>query len=617
MTGGRIPEEAIQAVLRFHDIVGTVGRTVHLTKSGKYMKGLCPFHSERTPSFTVTPEKGIFHCYGCGKSGSAIHFRMEIDGLTFPEAVTVMAEEAGIPITWGQGGGSGEPTAEQLERRTLIEAHEYAAKFYHYLLQNTEFGRGAKDYLRRRGMTDKLIDHFNIGFAPDRWTTLTDFLTKRGYDLSLMERGGLVSAKSDGSGYVDRFRDRIMFPIWDRDGKTIAFAARAMGDAQPKYLNSSDSMLFNKSRTLYNFHNARPSIRRTRTIVLFEGYMDVIKAWSAGVQNGVATMGTAFTEEHIEIMKRNADEVIVCYDGDDAGQAAAMKTVPMFEKAGLGIKIAMLPGRKDPDEYISEYGPESFVREVIDQPVTAVKFKLIFLRKSHKLLEEEGRKEYVLEAVRIVAALDSATEREFYLRELSREFDLSLESLRQDCNEIRIAASQKLRPAGDNNDNWWNNGRNEAARPARTRQGRTELPGHHRIERNLLYWMMHDAEAAERVYDKLGDAFQVEDHAALAAYLYAFYATGNEPDVTRFFSTLQDERLERTAASILSMETVPPYTSDNLDAFAEEVLKQQKLQALKERVEERIRAERAGDAVLAAQIAIEITTLERQLRGRA
>ncbi|AGA58468.1 DNA primase, catalytic core [Thermobacillus composti KWC4] len=613
MAGGRIPEDVIQAVLRAHDIVETVGRTVHLTKSGKYLKGLCPFHSEKTPSFTVTPEKGIFHCYGCGKSGSVIRFRMELEGYSFPEAVRIMAEEAGIPLPRGAGVPE-EPTAAQLERQKLIEAHEYAAKFYHYLLQNTEHGREAKAYLKRRGMSDKLIDQFMIGYAPERGDLLTGFLDKRGYDLRLMEKGGLVASRSDGTGFFDRFRGRIMFPIRDREGRMIAFAGRILHDGQPKYLNSPDSLLFNKSRVLYNFHEARPEIRKSGRVVLFEGYMDVIRAWDAGVRNGVASMGTSFTEEHVAMLRRVADEAVICYDGDDAGQAAALKSAAMFENAGMPVKVVLLPGGLDPDEYIGKYGPESFVRDMVNQPVSAVKFKLIFLRKNHKLLEDEGRKDYVLEAVRMIAGLDSPAEREFYLKELSREFEFPLETLKQECFEIR-AAAQKNRPAGDKLGNRWNNGRNETARPPVGRM--PEPPGRHHIERTLLYWMMHDAEAAEYVHDKLGDAFQVEDHAAIAAYLYAYYAQGHEPDVTRFFSTLQDERLERTAASILSMETVPPCTSDNLDAFAEEVLKRQRLTALKERVEERIRAERAGDALRAAQIAIEINTLERQLRGKA
>jgi len=608
---GRIPEDVIQEVLRQHDIVDTVGKYVHLTKNGKYMKGLCPFHSERTPSFTVTPEKQIFHCYGCGTGGNAIKFVMEIEGYSFPEAVRSMAEEAGIPVTW-TGGEGGEPSGASRDREALLQAHDAAAKFYHYLLQNTEIARPAKEYLRKRGLTDRLIDEFQIGFSPDTWDTLCKFLVKREFDPALMERGGLLSARHGGSGHVDRFRNRIMFPIKNRDGKTIAFAARTMGDEQPKYLNSSDSMLFTKGRTVYNFHLARPNIRKTRRIALFEGYMDVIKAWSAGIKNGVATMGTALTEDHVEIFRRNADEVTICYDGDDAGQAAALKAVQLLEGAGLRTTVAVLPNRMDPDEYITAYGPQAFVRETMDHPVSSTKFKLIISRKNHTLLEEEGRKSYVLEAVDIISALDSATEREFHLKELSREFEISLDSLKQDALRKRQEL-QKMRPKGDNNDNSWNNGMNEKRRaPASP----AASPAYYQVERRLLYWMMHDDAAAETVHDRLGGAFNAEDHAALAAYLYAYYSMGNAPDVGRFIASLQDDRLERTAASILSMEVVPPYDGEVVEAYIREIRKVPRLRELEARREEQLRAERAGDALLAAQIASEIMTLERQLNGR-
>ncbi|MGO4375307.1 DNA primase, partial [Paenibacillus sp. MCAF20] len=294
MTFAKIPDEVISEILKHNDIVETVGKYVHLTKHGKYMKGLCPFHSEKTPSFTVTPERQIFYCYGCGKGGNVIRFLEELEGYSFPEAARALAEDAGIavPDSWSSDdGGSNNP--ENAERAKLIEAHELTAKLYHYMLNNSKQGVEAKRYLRERGLSDKLIDHFMIGFATDEWNRLADFLEKRGFDLALMEKGGLLSAKTDGSGYVDRFRNRIMFPIWDKDGKTTAFAGRIIGDGQPKYLNSPETMLFTKSRIVYNLHHARTAIRKSKQAVIFEGYMDVIKSWSAGVKNGIATMGTA------------------------------------------------------------------------------------------------------------------------------------------------------------------------------------------------------------------------------------------------------------------------------------------------------------------------------------
>lgn len=610
MTYGKIPDDVIEAVRRHHDIVDTVSKYVHLSKNGKYMKGLCPFHSEKTPSFTVTPELQIFHCYGCGKTGNVIRFVEEIESYTFPEAVRVLAEEAGIPVTWANADGA-KPTAADTERISILEAHELTAKFYHYLLNNTQYGSAAKDYLRERGLGDKLINQFMIGFAPEQWDTLSRFLSARNFDPSLMEKGGLLSAKSDGSGYVDRFRGRIMFPIWDRDGKVTAFAGRIIGEGQPKYLNSPETMLFTKSRTIYNLHHARPAIRKSKQVVLFEGYMDVIKSWNAGVKNGIATMGTALTEEHCTILARQAEEIVICYDGDDAGQAAAMKSIPMLEGAGLRVMVSMLPKGKDPDEYITEYGPDAYLREVIDQPVTTTKFKLIYSRKNHILLKEEGRKNYLLEAAGIVAELDSAIEREIYLQELSREFNFPLEVLKQDCH-LKHQELQKKRPGRDNNDNSWNNGRNENRR----RSGPpVPMPAYTNVERRLLHVMMRDRDVAQTVHEKLGDAFNIEDHAALAAYLYAFYAQGFDPDAGRFIASLQDERLERTAAAILMMDGDFPFDDAILEADIQDIIKVPRFREIDRKKEEMMQAERAGKHLLAAQMLSEIITLERQLKG--
>lgn len=607
MTYGKIPEEVIDAVRKRHDIVDTVGKYVHLTKQGKYMKGLCPFHSEKTPSFTVTPELQIFHCYGCGKSGNVIRFVEEMEGYTFPEAVRVLAEEADIPVTWTSDGGSQQdPT-----RQKLVEAHELAVKFYHYYLNNARQGEKAKRYLRERGMSDRLIDQFMIGYAPDDWDVLTKFLLGRGYDPVLLEQGGLISAKNDGSGYVDRFRGRIMFPLYDANGKASAFAARIVDEGSPKYLNSPESRLFVKSRTLYNLHLAKAAIRKRKQVVLFEGYMDVIKAWQAGVDNGVATMGTALTEEHCSMLRRHAEEVLLCYDGDDAGQAAAFKNIPLLEAAGLKVVMAVLPKGKDPDDYISEYGPDSFLREVIDSPVSVTKFKLIYSRKNHILLKEEGRKNYLMEAVAIVAGVESSTEREVYLKELSREFDISLDALKQDCHGIRLEL-QKKKPQRDNNDNSWNNGRNEKRRAPGAPK---ILPAYMHAERRLLHVMMQDKEIAEIVHERVGDAFNARDHAALAAYLYAYYAQGYEPDAARFVQTLDDPGLEETASSILLMEDNSSREETSLHAYIETILKEPELRNIERKKEEFARAERAGDAILAAQLYIEIMTLERGLKG--
>ncbi|WP_040675000.1 DNA primase [Paenibacillus terrigena] len=604
---GNIPEDVIETVLRHHDIVDTVGKYVHLSKQGKYMKGLCPFHSEKTPSFTVTPEKQIFHCYGCGKGGNAIKFIMEIEGYSFPEAVRMLAEDANIPVQWN---AQMEHFPRNQRRDDLLKAHDLTAMLYHFLLKNSDHGQPAMEYLRGRGFTDKLIDQFQIGYAPNRWDTLSQFLTKREFDLSEMEKGGLLSLRSDGSGYVDRFRDRIMFPIWDRNGKVIAFAGRIMNDGQPKYLNSPETMLFNKSRVLYNLNQAKSSIRKQNQIVLFEGYADVIQSWDAGVTNGIATMGTALTTEHLNQLKTQAEEIVICYDGDDAGQAAAMKAIPMLEQADFRVSVGILPDRMDPDEYIKTHGKERFRQQIIESAVAPTKFKLIYLKKSHILLEDGGKQRYVREATKLIAELQSPTEREVYLKDLAIQFPIfDYETLKQECNEFRIAL-QKKKPVGDNNDNWWNNVMNEK----RVTEPPNLLPAYHNAERTMLAMMLQDLDVTRYVEERLGYEFNVEDHAALAAYLYAYYAQGKEPDISRFIASLSDDRLEKIAISISMMEVPMDFNTQVLDDYIREIHKVPKQLEIKRKKEEVLEAVRAGDSSRAAQLGIEIITLERDLK---
>lgn len=610
MAGELIPDEVIDAVRNHHDIVEVVGKYVHLTKQGKYMKGLCPFHSEKTPSFTVTPELQIFYCYGCGKGGNVIRFVEEMEGYTFPEAVRTLAEDAGIPVTWSSNLG-GHSHDQDNVRNKIIEAHELAVKFYHYILNNTRQGDEAKRYLIERGLTDKLIDQFMIGYAPGDWDVLTRFLMNREFDPKLLEKGGLISAKNEAEGYFDRFRNRIMFPIWDKNGKAIAFGGRIIGEGQPKYLNSPETMLFTKSKMLYNLNFARPAIKKAKQIVLFEGYMDVIKAWSADVQNGVATLGTALTEEHCMLLKRHGDEIIICYDGDSAGQAAAYKAIPMLERVGLKVLVALLPKGMDPDEYIKSHGTDAFRYEVIEQAVSITKFKLIYSRKNHILSREEDRNQYIVEAVKIVAELDSSTEREIHLKELAKEFDISLDALKQDCHEFRLQ-QQNLKDQRDNNQFSWNNGRNEKRK---TERSSTVLPAYVNAERRLLNVMMRNRDVALAVHEQLGDAFNIPNHEAIAAYLYAYYASGYDADAARFISTLEDEALERTATELLMMDGGFPFDEDIMNAWIQDIQKVPRLREIEKKKEQMMRAERAGDAILAAQLGIEIISLERELKN--
>lgn len=611
ISGGSIPEHIIEAVLKHHDIVDVIGKYVHLTKLGRNLKGLCPFHSEKSPSFNVNPEKQMFKCFGCGIGGNAITFLRDIEGLTFGEAVRQLAEEANISFGWEAQ--SLEQTERQREKEHLIKAYDFTAKFYHHFLNNYEEGKAAKSYLQSRGFTDSMIQTFQIGYAPDRWDTLVSLLQKREFDMSLMEKGALITAKSSGDRYLDKFRDRIMFPIRDAKGNVIAFAGRTLGNAQPKYLNSPETFLFRKSKVLYNLHQARQEIKKTSQIVLFEGYADVIKASFAGVQHSVATMGTSLTEDHALLVRRLAEQVILCYDGDDAGQAAAFKNLALLQKNGLEVKVAMIPNKLDPDDYIETFGAERFRHEIIDGAVPTERFRLHYLRRNFNLSDNEARARYVRTAIQeVLADIPSPTIRELYLRELASEFSstASLEAMKQEMNEVREQL-QKKRKTGDNNEISWNNVRNDGADSAPLPKLR---PAYDKAERHLLYMMLHDRSVSALVQERLGDAFNNEAHAALAAYLYAYYAQGYEPNASRYTAALQDERLERLAASILMTESDQGVNEQVIEDYLRQIQKHRQLLAIERMKEEMKIAEREKDFLRAAQIASEITTLNNQLK---
>ncbi len=607
MSNGNIPEEVIQAALKAYDIVELVGRTVHLTKQGKNYKGLCPFHSEKSPSFTVSPDKQIFHCFGCGVGGNAIKFVMELDSLSFPEAVRQIAEEVQLPYTWSDAPAV--ETEEQKERNALRTAHEWAAKWYHHILMNTDHGQQAAVYLRDRGFTDKLAETFQLGYAPAMRSSLAEFLEKKQFAVEQLERGGL--ARIGDYGVADLFRDRIMFPIHDARGRICAFSGRTIDGSQPKYLNTPETPIFAKSKLLYNLHQAKTEIRRRKSAVLFEGYADVIKAWEAGVHNGIATMGTALTEEHVAILKRICDEVIICYDGDDAGQNAALKCLPLLARAGIRAKVAMLPQGQDPDDYMKSYGNEAFVRGIVEAAVAPVSFRLHHSRRNYKLQTEEGKSAYLREASKLIARLTSPIERELLLKDLANEFDVSFETLKQESNEVRQELEKKKR-IGDKNDNSWNNVWNDRAAPDRAP---ALLPAYMNAERHLLALMMNSKDVTLYVQEHIGDAFNVERHAALAAYLYAYFAEHDEPDFSRYLASLDNPELENVATAISMKAVSDENHSALLNDYIHEIRKAPTLKELEKKKREMVQAERSGNLEDAMRLGAEVIALKNQLKS--
>ncbi|TCS83715.1 DNA primase [Tepidibacillus fermentans] len=597
----RIPNELLQQIRHHYHIVDVIGQYVSLKKSGRNYIGLCPFHSEKTPSFTVSPEKEIFHCFGCGAGGDVIKFVMDIENYSFIEAVNFLATEAGITIPKLEQHIQYEEDEKRLQ---LIQAHDLAAKLFHYLLLETEHGKEPYRYLLDRGVSKEVIETFQIGFSPPSWDFLKKFLIKRGYSEELLEEAGLLIRNENGS--FDRFRNRIMFPIFDAKGRVIAFGGRVMDDSLPKYLNSPETIIFNKSKTIYNLHLAAKEIRKKRQAILFEGYIDTISTWKAGIHNGIATLGTALTEQHANILRRYADEIIISYDSDTAGQQATYKAIELLQPLGFQLKIVQMPQGFDPDDYIRTYGPNSFKEDILTTTITPTAFKLNFIRKEYQLNEESGRLKYIAKALEVIADLPRAIEREHYLRGLADEFKLSIDSLKNDLNQFIYEKRKKKEKTRVNLTLKWNNNINNGNHVFKPN---TLYPAFYQAEKYLIALMLKDRKIAEQVKEEIGSDFHVEDFSVLAAYIYSYYSDGNEADIRHFISTLEDERLIQLASHLAMLEMNEEVSEQEFHDYITQVKKHHVDLLIKQKKEEQKKAERLKDFATAAKIGQEIIQL--------
>ncbi|MBB5324744.1 DNA primase [Anoxybacillus tepidamans] len=595
--GYRIPEETIEEIRRAVDIVDVISDYVQLKKQGRNYFGLCPFHGEKTPSFSVSPEKQIFHCFGCGAGGNVFSFLMDIEGLSFIDAAERLAARAHIDLSHLLLHDQRKRQAETSDAKKMIEAHELLKKFYHHLLINTKEGQEALDYLHARGMTREMMEQFEIGYSPSSWDFAVKFLKGRGFSLELMEKAGLVIRKENGE-YFDRFRNRIMFPIHNHHGETVAFSGRIVGEGQPKYLNSPETLIFHKGKILYHFHQARLHIRKHQQAVLFEGFADVISAVSAGVTNAVATMGTALTDEQARILRRNVESIVICYDGDAAGVEATVRAAELLSQAGCHVKIATIPDGFDPDEYIRKYGSERFQRNVIEASSSFMAFKMAYLRRGKNLQNESDQIRYIEEVLREISRLPNPIEWDYYLRQLANEFSLSLSALQQQLERYK-----KTQEATRSN--------SERAAVRQPLQKKL-LPAFHNAERMLLAHMIRNRNVALTVQQAIQGEFNIEEHRAIAAYIYAFYEEGNEPDVSALLARMPNE-LKPLVTELSMMLINENLSSRELNDYMKHVLNYPKWLMLKEKEQEKMEAERQKDFLKAARIAKEIIEMKKML----
>jgi DNA primase len=427
-----ISDETVLEVRRSVDIVEVVSAYFPLKRRGANYWAPCPFHEEKTPSFSVHAEKQIYKCFGCGKAGSAINFVMEYLKVDFPEAVCILAEKSGIPVKYSGRAEGGPPRDE------LLRANEWAAGVFRGLLKTSPQAEAARQFFARRGVNDETAEVFGLGYSMDSWDYLLDRSRRNGTSAEAMVSAGLARKREGKEGHYDFFRGRAMFPIVERSGRTVAFGARTLGDDQPKFINSPESKIFSKGRGFYGLHLAREEWEKTRTAYVVEGYLDVVIPWQAGVRGLVATLGTALTRDHLKVLRRHVDKVVLVFDADAAGQKASERGLDLLLAEDLESFVAGLPEGMDPDDVVVKRGPDA-LREVLEKPKEVFEFLMESLLRKHGEATPAAKTRVVEEVLQRVASVPSAVKREFLLQQLARRFGVDegtlkgrLESLGRD-----------------------------------------------------------------------------------------------------------------------------------------------------------------------------------------
>ena len=433
------PASFIDELVARNPIENVVGQYVSLKRSGANMFGLCPFHGEKTASFSVAPDKGIYYCFGCHKGGGVINFQMEIEGLSYPDAVRSLAKRVGMEV----------PEDEQYQSRyrqqeRLWALHKEAARFFHSQLY-APGGKAALEYALGRGMSKSTLTRFGIGYAPDSWDAMVKAMRAKGYTDQELKDSGLVTVSQKNGNLFDRFRDRLIFPIIDVRGNVIGFGGRIMkkDDKAAKYLNSPETLIFNKRKNLFGLNLAKKS--KLGYLILVEGYMDAIALHQYGFDCAVASLGTSLTEEHAVLLSRYTENVVLIYDGDEAGQRATRRAIPMLEKAGLHIKVLQMKDAKDPDEYLKKFGADRF-KLLLEESANRVEYQLNAIRRNYDLQQDDQKVKFVQEAAELICTLGSAVQREVYGHRVAEAAAISYDAMKLEVNKAyrrRVAREKK------------------------------------------------------------------------------------------------------------------------------------------------------------------------------
>ena len=532
------PDEVIEEVRSSNNIVDIIGGYVRLQKKGSSYFSLCPFHNEKSPSFSVSPNKQMYYCFGCGAGGNVFTFIMEYENQSFPEAVKILADRAGIALPEAEL--TEEQKRERNKRQQLLEINKTAANYFYYQL-NGDQGQQAREYLENRRLSKETQIHFGLGYASKYSNDLYLYLKKKGYQDQILKETGLLTY-DEKRGVHDKFWNRVMFPIMDVNNRVIGFGGRVMGDGTPKYLNSPETMLFDKSRNLYGLNYARTS--RKPYMIICEGYMDVIAMHQAGFTNAVASLGTAFTAQHSVLLKRYTQEVRLAYDSDGAGQKAALRAIPILKSAGINVRVIHMDPYKDPDEFIKNLGTEAF-QERIDAAESSFMFEISVLEKNYKQSDPEGRASFMKAMARRLLEFPQELERNIYIDAIAGRYGIASEELKRMVNSFGASMS-----------------REQVEAAIYQQQEREEMPAKKRVEKEdsvltaqkfFLTWLIEEPS----IYDKTKDYINEDDfveplyHHVAALVFEELRATGQVMPA-RILNQFEDVEEQKTAASLFN-----------------------------------------------------------------
>lgn len=559
----RIPEEVIDDVRSQVNILDIVEQYVQMHRSGKNWFGLCPFHTEKTASFSVNEQKQIFNCFSCHRGGNVFKFIMEIENLSFPEAVIRVADLGNVTIDQeyiddvktGNTNGAGDEANSDIS--VLKDYHREAAELYHHILVNTQLGEEALNYLHGRGLTDDLIEEFQLGYAPAN-KLLLPFFDEHQPDYQKLRKSGLFVELRDGN-LSDRFRERVMFPIRNAAGQVVAFSGRLLqkSETQPKYLNSPETDLFNKRDVLFNFDKAKNSVRTEKNIILFEGFMDVLAAYRAGVKNGVASMGTSLTEQQVYTLARVSKKISICYDGDEPGQNATKRALELLGSLDrFELNVISLPEKLDPDEYIRKYGEEKFYTKIHSSPESKLAFYLRYYEQGRNLDNEHDQLAYLDDVLKKVAQSTDVIEVDLYLNRLAQRFQLDKNALEAQLKEIRSSQREK------------SNLQQQKKVPQKRSVAidpKLQAPVHYSIieqaERLLLYRILHDHSTWLKVANIPEFSFVHENYQTLYLLAQGFFNQHQAYDSAAFLDFVQESALQEIIVS-LEMNNFAKQTSE-------------------------------------------------------